>query len=82
MIESFANSAGWNVTAPDTVPFCLWCAAHHLNDFKTAIWQTLRGGGDRDTTSAIVGGIVAPVIGEIPDDWASCCEPLPDDVEF
>ncbi|MCA9182405.1 MAG: ADP-ribosylglycohydrolase family protein, partial [Planctomycetales bacterium] len=36
---------GWNVTAQDTVPFCLWCAAHHIGDFKTAIWQTLRGGG-------------------------------------
>jgi hypothetical protein len=35
--------------------------------------------GDRDTTCAIVGGIVAPRLGEggIPDEWIARREPLP-----
>jgi len=34
------------------------------------------GLGDRDTTCAIVGGIVA-LIAEIPEIWLDRCEPLP-----
>ncbi len=74
--------AGWNVSAQDTVPLCLWCAAHHLNDFEAAIWQTLGAGGDRDTTCAIVGGIVAPAVGAVPDAWVAAREPFPDDFEI
>jgi ADP-ribosylglycohydrolase len=51
--------SGLRVTAPDTVPFTLWCAARHLHDFAEALWATVAGLGDRDTTCAIVGGIVA-----------------------
>src|SRR5205814_7483295 len=46
------------VTAPDTVPFSLWCAAHGTANFEEALWTTVSGLGDRDTTCAIVGGIV------------------------
>jgi ADP-ribosylglycohydrolase len=49
---------GSRVTAPDTVPFCLWAAARHLHDFVEAFWTTIHAGGDIDTTGAIVGGIV------------------------
>ena len=47
------------VTAPDTVPFCLWMAAHHIDRFVQALGQTIGAGGDCDTNAAIVCGIVA-----------------------
>ena len=50
---------GSNVVSSDTVPFSLWCAARHLDDFEQALWTTVSELGDRDTTCAIVGGIVA-----------------------
>lgn len=51
--------SGREISAQDTVPFCLWCAIHHLESFEEAFWATVSGLGDRDTTCAIVGGIVA-----------------------
>ncbi len=62
---------GSSISAPDTVPFCLWCAAHQLDDFEQAMWLTVAGLGDRDTTCAIVGGIVAARVGTdgIPAEW-------------
>ncbi len=68
---------GNRVSAQDTVPFCLWSAAYHLDDFAAALWHTLRGMGDRDTTCAIVGGIVALSAPEIPDYLLMRREPLP-----
>ncbi|MFF0528358.1 ADP-ribosylglycohydrolase family protein [Nocardia amikacinitolerans] len=74
------------VTAQNTVPFTLWVAATHLNDYRTAITTCIAADGDIDTTSAIVGGIVAaytgtggrpgPIIG-VPQVWLSAREPLP-----
>jgi ADP-ribosylglycohydrolase len=70
---------GWQVSAQDTVPFCLWCAAFHLDDYEAALWQTAEGAGDRDTTCAIVGGIVALSSGKVPQAWIDQREPLPGD---
>jgi ADP-ribosylglycohydrolase len=70
---------GWQVSAQDTVPFCLWCAAYNHDDFAAALWQTAAGAGDRDTTCAIVGGIVALSAGEVPEAWIARREPLPGD---
>jgi len=68
---------GEAVTAMDTVPFCLWCAARHLDDFEEAMWTTVAGLGDRDTTCAIVGGIVAMSAQKpIPDVWRRSRERL------
>ncbi|HET8844010.1 MAG TPA: ADP-ribosylglycohydrolase family protein [Ktedonobacteraceae bacterium] len=71
---------GSQISAQDTVPFVLWCAAHHLHNFEEAIWTTLGGFGDIDTNAAMVGGIVAPVVGleHIPTVWRKAREPLPD----
>lgn len=70
--------SGANVAAEDTVPFALWCAAKHLGDFEAAMWTTVSGLGDRDTTSAIVGGIVALSAPDtIPAVWRDAREPLP-----
>lgn len=67
------------VTAPDTVPYTIWCAAHNLRDFRRALMTTITGGGDCDTNSAIVGGIVGARVGRegIPDEWRSSKEKLP-----
>jgi ADP-ribosylglycohydrolase len=66
------------VTAPDTVPFCIWMAAHHLGDFKDALSHTIRVGGDCDTNAAIVGGIVALSAGRegMPLEWLNAREPI------
>jgi len=68
---------GQFVAAFDTVPYCLWIAAHHSPDFETALWTTVDGGGDVDTTCAIVGGIVA-LFTDIPREWLRHREPLPE----
>lgn len=69
---------GIRLTAPDTVPYALWCAARHLDDYTEAMWTTVSGGGDMDTNCAIVGGIVALAVGRegIPADWLRRREPL------
>ncbi len=71
--------SGARVSAQDTVPFCLWVAAHHLDSYEEALWTTVSGLGDRDTTCAIVGGIVAMSAGpkSIPPSWLESCEPAP-----
>ncbi len=69
--------SGSQVTAQDTVPFCLWSAAYHLDDFEQALWWTARGMGDCDTTCAIVGGIVALSAPVIPSHWLDQREPIP-----
>jgi ADP-ribosylglycohydrolase len=68
---------GSRVIAQDTVPFALWCVARHLHHYEEALWTTVAGLGDRDTTCAIVGGIVGLVDGvEIPATWLSARESL------
>jgi ADP-ribosylglycohydrolase len=71
-----ALGCGELVTAPDTVPFCLWVAAHHLNDYPQALATAIRVGGDCDTNAAIVGGIVASSVGRegIPSGWLTAKE--------
>ena len=69
---------GSGVTAADTVPLCLWVTARHSRDFVEALWQTVSALGDRDTTCAIVGGIVALCVGEngLPLEWFARRESL------
>jgi len=70
---------GTGVTAPDTVPLCLWIAAHATEGFEQTLWQTVSALGDRDTTCAIVGGMLALVEGRegIPPKWLEQREALP-----
>jgi ADP-ribosylglycohydrolase len=69
---------GSMVSSQDTVPFTLWCVARHIDNFEAAMWATVSGLGDRDTTCAIVGGIVALYVGYegIPQDWQQARESL------
>lgn len=80
-IEAVAKALGNGslVTAPDTVPFALWIATHHLDNFVQALTMTISAGGDCDTNAAIVGGIVALSVGldRIPADWKQAKEAFP-----
>lgn len=71
---------GCEISARDTVPFCLWVAARHLESYETAIWTATSEPGDTDTMGAIVGGVVACATGAsgIPILWRAATEPLPD----
>jgi ADP-ribosylglycohydrolase len=75
--QTLGNGSG--VTAPDTVPLCLWVAAHASSGFEEALWHTVSALGDRDTTCAIVGGILALTHGPngIPQHWLQSREALP-----
>jgi ADP-ribosylglycohydrolase len=70
---------GSRISAQDTVPLVLWCAAQHPNDYEEALWLTVSALGDRDTTCAMVGGIVACRVGHtgLPRDWVGRREALP-----
>jgi ADP-ribosylglycohydrolase len=69
---------GSRVLSQDTVPFALWCAAKCFHSFSEALWTTVAGLGDRDTTCAIVGGILClrNEAGPIPHEWLLAREPL------
>jgi ADP-ribosylglycohydrolase len=71
--------SGRRVTAEDTVPFCLWCAARHIDSYEDALWAVVSVRGDIDTNCAIVGGIVACATdpASIPAAWRASREPLP-----
>jgi ADP-ribosylglycohydrolase len=79
-VQSAASllGSGLRVTSQDTVPFTLWCAARHIDNYAEAMWATVAGLGDRDTTCAIVGGIVVLATGKwsIPEEWLDAREPL------
>jgi ADP-ribosylglycohydrolase len=70
---------GCNISARDTVPFCIWVAARQLDSYEAAIWTATSEVGDSDTNGAIVGGIVASATGiaGIPVLWREATEPLP-----
>lgn len=74
-----ALGSGHDISAQDTCPFALWCAGGHLDSYEEALWLTVSGLGDRDTTCAMVGGIVALSAGaaSIPEGWTAAREPLP-----
>jgi len=61
-------------------PIVLWCAGESLANYEEAIWLTASGGGDVDTTCAMVGGIVAMHTDPegIPVEWIQRREPLPE----
>lgn len=76
-VEALGN--GTEISAADTVPFALWCAGERLDSYEEALWLTVSGLGDRDTTCAMVGGIVAlSSRTPIPAAWIDSRETLPE----
>ena len=69
---------GKHISSQDTVPFCVWMIARNLRDYREGMWETVEARGDRDTTCAIVGGVLAlSAPGEtFPDAWLARREPL------
>jgi ADP-ribosylglycohydrolase len=69
---------GSRIISSDTVPFCLWVASRHLDDYTEALWETVHVGGDIDTNCAIVGGIIALAVGHegLPSEWLKMREEL------
>jgi ADP-ribosylglycohydrolase len=69
---------GLQVIASDTVPFCLWCAARHPDNYQEALWSAVSVYGDIDTNCAIIGGIVVLSTGResIPSEWLNAREPF------
>ena len=67
---------GGKIIASDTVPFCLWCAARHADNYQEALWTAVSVYGDIDTNCAIVGSIVALGAGResIPIEWLGARE--------
>ncbi|SCF30976.1 ADP-ribosylglycohydrolase family protein [Micromonospora mirobrigensis] len=80
VVDALGN--GSRITAQDTVPFTLWVAASHLDDYPAALRACVEAGGDVDTTAAIVGAVVAAYSGVgtpagVPSGWLGAREPLP-----
>ena len=69
---------GEQILSQDTVPFCLWSAQKHLENYPDALWATASAFGDIDTNCAIVGSIVSVAVGKqgVPSDWLLSREPL------
>jgi ADP-ribosylglycohydrolase len=71
----FAAAQGWGrrVTGyvNQTVPVAIHAWLRYPRDFRSAVTQVIRCGGDTDTTAAIVGGIVGAAVGKegIPPEW-------------
>ncbi|GAA3238381.1 ADP-ribosylglycohydrolase family protein [Dactylosporangium siamense] len=78
---------GSHALAQDTVPFALWVAATHLDDYPSAMAACVQAGGDTDSMCAITGGIIAAHTGigddatrgtiGVPPQWIEHREPLP-----
>ena len=83
VVDELGN--GRQVTAQDTVPFCVWVVATWPTDYPAAIAACVEARGDIDTTCAIVGGMIAAYTGVgdhddvrgVPAEWLAAREPLP-----
>jgi len=69
--EGAAPSQGVSGYMYHTVPAVIHCWLRHQRDFRGAVTEIVRCGGDTDTTAAIVGGITGAAAGPegIPRDW-------------
>jgi ADP-ribosylglycohydrolase len=74
-----ALGCGHQISAQDTVPFCLWMAAN-CRDYEAALWATAWIPGDHDTNCAIVGGVLATVTDTLPPHLLARREPVPADL--
>lgn len=75
---------GTNLSADDTVPLALWCAANNNGSYEEAIWRGLEALGDRDTIAAIIGSIVVMSAGanSIPAHWIKQAEKFSESLFF
>jgi ADP-ribosyl-[dinitrogen reductase] hydrolase len=71
MAGRFGPSHGVSGFVLHTVPAALYVWLRHPGDFRRAIEEIVRLGGDTDTTGAIVGALVGATagVGAIPPEW-------------
>lgn len=55
LVRTLGN--GIKMTAQDTVPIVIWMLSRYRNNFEESLWNTVSALGDRDTTSAMAGGV-------------------------
>lgn len=67
-----------------TVPIVLHAWLSHQQDFRSAIMNVIRCGGDTDSTAALVGGIIGSGLGRggIPDEWIESLWEWPRSVQW
>ncbi len=70
-VSALGNGTG--LSAPDTVPLALWSAARCMGNFEEGMWLTIAALGDRDTTCAITGSVLA-CTGRVPEAWVDRVE--------
>ncbi len=86
--SAFANTIGCadgvSGYVMHTVPVAIHAWLSHHRDYRTAVLETIRCGGDTDTTAAIVGGIVGAAAGPIgiPRPWIDGIAEWPRSVEW
>lgn len=75
---------GTKILAQDTVPISLWCVAHNIDNFESALWKAVSVLGDRDTICAIVAGIVilSAKRNTVPAKWAKEVEQVQSSVFY
>ena len=65
------------VGSQDTVPFCVWNAAHHLDSFEEALWKPQRVGGIAIRPARSLEVVVSMRSADLPPAWLERREPLP-----
>ena len=69
---------GSTLCSYDTVPIALWFVANSNRNFSDTLWHSVAALGDRDTICAIVGSLMALMVGKdkLPTTWCDRREPL------
>ncbi len=69
--DSLGMTRGVSGYVYQTVPISIHAWLRHQSDYRSAIQDVIRCGGDADTTAAIVGGIIGSSVGPhgIPEGW-------------
>ncbi|MEI6234465.1 MAG: ADP-ribosylglycohydrolase family protein [Planctomycetota bacterium] len=68
----------------ETVPAAIFCWLNSLSDFRVAVTDVIRLGGDADTTGAIVGALSGATLGQdaIPKEWIKGLAEWPHSVQW
>ncbi|WP_224369736.1 ADP-ribosylglycohydrolase family protein [Hyalangium versicolor] len=84
MAGKFGRSHGVSGFVLHTVPAALYVWLRHPGDFRRAVEEIIRLGGDADTTGAIVGALVGATVGVkgIPPEWLAGVVEWPRTVEW
>jgi ADP-ribosylglycohydrolase len=69
--ESLGLGKGVSGYVYHTVPVVIHAWLNHQSDYRKAVLEIIRCGGDTDTTAAILGGIIGASVGKsgIPKEW-------------